>query len=74
MTCAGLGLMAFPALILTAVFVVLWRRHHNKRGSRCWQCGTDLRGTAKIDFRGHWRCPKCGDLIEADEPGRVDRL
>ncbi len=66
--------LVFCALLLIVIAVVWWRRRREKSGTRCWNCGTDLRGSAQIDVRRDWRCPECGDLIEADEPGRVDRL
>jgi predicted RNA-binding Zn-ribbon protein involved in translation (DUF1610 family) len=67
---------AIIALAAVVIAVLLIRRRaHDDRGNTCWQCGFDLTGcAARVDFRGDRRCPKCGELIESDEPGRVDDL
>ena len=64
------------AILVIVAAVAQWRlRKRIRSGGRCWQCGADLAGcAARIDFRGDRRCPKCGELIEADEPGRTDHL
>jgi hypothetical protein len=64
------------AILIVVVAVARWRlRGRLRRGPRCWQCGFDLTGcAARIDSRGDRRCPKCGELIEADEPGGTDHL
>ena len=68
----ALFVLALPLLLILVIFVT-WKRKREAK-HRCWNCDADLRGTARIDLRGDWRCPNCGDLIEADMPGRVDRL
>ena len=69
-------LLAIGLAVAVVMIVVGWLRvGRGKRATECWQCGYDLTGCqAKIDFRGDRRCPRCGELVEDDEPGRVDRL
>jgi hypothetical protein len=72
--------MDWPLIIIALAVVVVAvlasrRKSRDRRGESCWQCGFDLSGCqARIEFRGDRRCPTCGELAEADEPGRVDRL
>jgi hypothetical protein len=66
---------SFAIVLICAGVAYLRKRSRVNHGDTCWQCGFDLSGCAsRIDFRGDRRCPKCGELIEADVPGRVDEL
>ena len=65
----------FAIIAISAGIAYLRKRARVNQGQTCWQCGFDLSNcAARIDHRGDRRCPKCGELIEADEPGRVDEL
>jgi ssDNA-binding Zn-finger/Zn-ribbon topoisomerase 1 len=59
--------------LLLGVIGFISKRGRIEKSQECWQCGFDLSAcAARIDFRGDRRCPKCGELIEADMPGKIE--
>ena len=60
------------ALVL-GIIGLISKRRRIENSQECWQCGFDLSGcAARIDFRGDRRCPKCGEFVEADTPGKIE--